>query len=89
MMYIKTWYCYTKHTATSEDICLTPSYLIFSTSISVGKEFTCNAVDPSLIPALGRSTGDGIGYLYSWASLMAQLVKNLPAMQETWVQSLG
>ena len=24
-----------------------------------------------------------------WASLVAQTVKNLPAMQETWVQSLG
>ena len=44
-----------------------------------------------MIPGSGRSTGEGIGYLlqYSWASLVAQLVKNLPAMQETWVQSLG
>ena len=39
----------------------------------------------------GRSSGEGIGYplQYSWASLVAQLVKNLPAMQETWVLSLG
>ena len=38
-----------------------------------------------------RSLGDGIGYAhqYSWASLMAQMVKNLPAMWETWVLSLG
>ena len=58
---------------------------------SVGKESACNAGDPGLIPGLGRSTGEGIGYplQYSWASLVAQLVKNLPAMQETWVQSLG
>ena len=51
---------------------------------SVGKEFACNAGDPSSIPGLGRSAGEGIGYSlqYSWASLMAQLVKNLPAMQE-------
>ena len=44
-----------------------------------------------MIPGLGRSTGEGIGYplQYSWASLMAQLVKNQPAMWETWVQSLG
>ena len=44
-----------------------------------------------MIPGLGRSAGEGIGYplQYSWASLMAQLVKNLPAMRETWVQSLG
>jgi len=44
-----------------------------------------------LIPGLGRSPGEGIGYplQYSWASLVAQLVKNLPAMQKTWVQSLG
>ena len=58
---------------------------------SVGKESTCNAGDPGLIPGLGRSAGKGIGYplQYSWASLVAQLVKNLPAMWETWVQSLG
>ena len=58
---------------------------------SVGKEPACNAGDPGSIPGLGRSTGEGIGYplQYSWASLVAQLVKNLPAMQETWVQSLG
>ena len=44
-----------------------------------------------MIPGLGRSTGEEIGYplQYSWASLVAQLVKNLPAIQETWVQSLG
>ena len=58
---------------------------------SVGKESTCNAGDPSLIPGLGRSPGEGIGYplQYSWASLVAQVVKNLPAMWETWVRSLG
>ena len=44
-----------------------------------------------MIPGSGRYTGEGIGYLlqYSWASLVAQLVKNLPAMWETWVRSLG
>jgi len=44
-----------------------------------------------LIPGLGRSPGEGVGYplQYSWASLVTQLVKNLPAMWETWVQSLG
>ena len=58
---------------------------------SVGKETACNAGDPGSIPGSGRSTGEGIGYplQYSWASLVAQLVKNLPAMWETWVQSLG
>ena len=58
---------------------------------SVGKESTHNAGDPSLIPGLGRSAGEGIGYplQYSWASLVTQLTKNLPAIQETWVQSLG
>ena len=58
---------------------------------SVGKESTCNAGDPGSIPGLGRSTGEGIGYplQYSWASLVAQLVKNPPAMWETWVRSLG
>ena len=58
---------------------------------SVGKESACNAGDPSLIPGLGRSPGEGKGYplQYSWASLVAQLIKNPPAMQETWVRSLG
>ena len=58
---------------------------------SVGKESACNAGDPSVIPGSGRAAGEGIGYplQYFWASLVAQLVKNLPAMQETQVQSLG
>ena len=58
---------------------------------SVGKEFACNAGDPGSIPGSGRSAGEGTGYPLqcSWASFVAQLVKNLPAMQETWVQSLG
>ena len=54
---------------------------------SVGKESTCNAGDPGSITESGRSAGEEIGYplQYSWASLVAQLVKNLPAMWETWV----
>ena len=58
---------------------------------SVGKEATGNAGDPGSISGLGRSTGEGIGHTlqYSWASLVAQLVKNPPATRETWVQSLG
>ena len=58
---------------------------------SVGKESACNARNTGSIPGSGRSTGEGIGYplRYSWASLVAQLVKNPPAMWETWVRSLG
>ena len=66
---------------------------------SVGKEsnnatiqqFFYNAEDPGLIPGSGRSAGEGKGYplQYSWASLVDKLVKNPPAMWETWVQSLG
>ena len=56
---------------------------------SVDKESTCIARDSSSIPGLGRSPGEGIGMgyplQYSWASLVAQLVKNLAAMWETWV----
>ena len=50
----------------------------------------CNVGDPGLIPGSGRSPGE-IGYplQYSWASLVAQLVKNPPAVWEIWVQSLG
>ena len=58
---------------------------------SVGKESACNAADPSSISGSGRPAGEGIGYplQYSWASMVAQLVKNPPAMWETWVQSMG
>ena len=58
---------------------------------SVGKESTCNAGDPRSIPGSGRFSGEGISYplQYSWAFLMAQLVKNPPAIQETWALSLG
>ena len=58
---------------------------------SVGKESACDAGDPSSTPGLGRSAAEGIGYplQYSWTSLVTQLVKNPPAMRETWVQSLG
>ena len=57
----------------------------------VGKESACSAGDLGSIPGSGRSPGEGIGYplQYSWASLMAQQVKNLPATWETWVRSLG
>ena len=54
---------------------------------SAGKESACSAGDPGSIPGPGRSPGEGIGYplQYSWASHVAQLVKNSPAMWETWV----
>ena len=60
-------------------------------SSSVGEESACNVGDPGSIPGSGRSAGEGVGYPLqdSWASLVTQLVKNLPAMQKTWVQSLG
>ena len=53
----------------------------------VGKKSTCNAGDSGSIPRLGRCPGEGIGYpcQYSWASLVAQMVKNPSAMWETWV----
>ena len=58
---------------------------------SVHKESACNAGDPGSIPGSGRSPGEGIGYplQYSWASLVAQLVKSPPAMWKTWAPSLG
>ena len=58
---------------------------------SVGKEYTCSAGDPGSIPGWGRSPREGIGYplQYSWACPVTQLVKNLSAMLETWVRSLG
>ena len=58
---------------------------------SVGKESACNAGDPGLIPGSERSAGEGRSHplWYSWASLVAQLVKNPHAMQDTWIRSLG
>ena len=58
---------------------------------SAGKESAYKAGAPVVIPGSGRSPEEGIGcpLQYSWASLVAQLVKNPPAMQETWVRSLG
>ena len=71
-------------------VCI-PLHLEGFPECSVGKESACHAGDPGWIPGLGRSVGEGIGYplQYSWASLVAQLVKNLPAMPETRVRSLG
>ena len=58
---------------------------------SAGEESACHAGDPYSIPGLGRSPGEGMGspLQYSWASLMAQTVKNLPAVWENWVRYLG
>ena len=69
---------------TSHPVCSVPGS-------SAGKESACHAGDPGLIPGSGRSPGEGNynSLQYSCASLVAQLVKNPPAMQETWGQSLG
>ena len=75
-------------------LALTPSlldllilYVVSFPDSLVGKESDCNSGDPGSIHELGRSPGEGIGYplQYSWASLVAQLVKNTPAMQEILV----
>ena len=66
-------------------------YVLAFPGSSVGKESACNTGDPGSIPGLGRSLRERIGYplQYSWSSLVAQLVKALPAMQETLVGFLG
>ena len=58
---------------------------LLSCTTNVGRESACNAGDPGSIPGLGRSTGEGRGYTlpFSWASLVAHRVKNLPTTQET------
>ena len=58
---------------------------------SADKESACNVRDTSSISRLESSPGEGIDYplQYSWASLLTQMAKNLPAMRETWVQSPG
>ena len=73
---------------------LTFSILLNAVTIfgdSVVENLPANAGDVGSVSGSGKSPGEGIGYLllHSWASLVAQLVKNLPAKQETWVQSLG
>ena len=67
-------------------------FLLFTYKLGLGILFrTNNAGDPSSIPWSGSSHGERIGYplQYSQAPLVAQTVKNPPAMQETWVRSLG
>ena len=52
---------------------------------SAGKESPCSAGDPGVIPGSRRSSGGGMGFplQHSWASLVAQMLKNPPAMWET------
>ena len=71
--------------------CLHVGLLLDFRGSSAGKESTCNAEDSGSIPGSGRSPEEGIGYplQYSWASLVAHLVKNLDAMPEIWFQYLG
>ena len=68
----------------------TPVFLSFPGG-SDSREAACNAGDLGSIPGSGRSPGEGTGYplQYSWASLVAQMVKNPPEVWETWVGSLG
>ena len=78
-----------KHTVVLHTVVIwrnTHTKLGFSGS-SVDEETTCSAGDSDLIPGSGRSTGEGTGYplQYSRTSLVAQLIKIPPAMQETWV----
>ena len=73
------------------EVCMGRFEKLYEASISTCKESACSAADPISIPGSGSSPGEEIDYSlqYSWASLVAQTVKNLPAMQETWVQSLS
>ena len=84
-MLLEIYYYYSKN-----NLSLPSLYMGFLGS-SAGKEFCCNAGDPGSIPGLGSSPGEGIGYTlqYSWASLVAQTVKNPLALWDIWVQSLG
>ena len=73
--------------APHEYLCKDLSVCLFFPGSLAGKESVCHSGDLGSIPGSGRSPGEGIGYplQYSWVSLVAQLVKNLPAMWETWV----
>ena len=67
------------------------TFLLDFPGSSAGKESACHVGDPGSIPRSGRSPGEGLGYplQYSWASLVAQTVKDPPSMWKTWVWSLG
>ena len=72
--------------------CFACAYTVVPCSLSsAGKEAARHVGDPGSIPGSGRSTAEGIGHPLQcfWASLEAQLVKNPPAMWDTWVPSLG
>ena len=71
-------------------VCVRLSNFSFSGS-SAGKESTCNAGNLSSFPGSGNSTGEGIDYVLqcSWVSFVAQLVKNLPVIRDSWIWSLG
>ena len=73
---------------TKSFIYMYPFFLKGFPDSSIGEESTCNAGDPGLISGSGRSAGKGVSspLQYSWGSFVAQLVKNPPAMWETWVQ---
>ena len=79
-----------KEVSRGRDICILMAALGFPGG-SAGKESACNAGDPGSISSLGRSPGEGIGdpLQYSQASLVTQTFKNPPAVQKTWIQSLG
>ena len=64
---------------------------ILFTAFPGGKESTCKGGDLGSIPGSGSYPGEGIGFplQYSWASLVAQMVKNLPGMCESWVRFLS
>ena len=68
-----------------------PSHRMGFPGNSAGKESACNEGDPGSIPGSGSSPKEWIGYpfQYFWASLVAQMGKNLSAVQETWIRSLG
>ena len=72
-------------------ICKIQTFRVKLCCISDGKGSAFNAGELGSIPGLGRSPGEGTGYSlqYSWASLVVQIVKNLPTMRETWVRSMG
>ena len=71
--------------------CIAGGFFTISATRKAWFDSWYNAGDPGLIPGLGSSPGEGIGYplQYSWASLVAQMINNLPARQKTWVWSLG
>ena len=97
MLSIFSCVCWSSTCLLQKNICSSPLFIFYLGCLffwccgSAGKTSACNAGNPGSIPGSGRFPEESTGFplQYSWASLVSQIVKNLPGMWNTWVWSLG